>query len=127
MNASSSEVWHSVMVFVGVGVGGGLGSVLRLVMGKWAGKGLPIGILAANTIASALVAYVSVWHHDWLWAAVSAGVAGGLSTFSTWAAQTAELWAAGERADALNNALLNLLLPTVAVLVVLVPRLFGAF
>jgi CrcB protein len=88
---------------------------------------VPAGILIANTLASALVAYVSVWNHDWLWAAVSAGVAGGLSTFSTWAAQTAELWAAGQRGDALNNALLNLLLPVCAVVVVLLPRLYGAF
>jgi fluoride ion exporter CrcB/FEX len=55
---------------------------------------------------------------------LSAGVAGGLSTFSTWAAQTGEMWAADRRGDAINSALLNLLLPVTAVMFVVLPQLF---
>ena len=123
----NAESLNALLVFAGVAVGGGLGSVLRMFVGQWRGKSAPMGILLANTVASAIVAYVVVWDHDWHWAAISAGFAGGLSTFSTWAAQTAELWTADKRADAINNALLNLLLPVFAVVAVLLPRLFGAF
>jgi CrcB protein len=123
----NEETMNALMVFAGVALGGGIGSVLRMLVGQWRGKTSTVGILLANTFASAIVAYVVVWDHDWHWAAISAGFAGGLSTFSTWAAQTAELWAADKRTDAINNALLNLLLPVFAVVAVLLPRLFGAF
>ena len=126
MNVTDYELWAGVHLFAAVAIGGGLGSVLRLMLAQWKGKSIPMGILLANTIASGLVAYIAVWEHDWVWAALSAGVAGGLSTFSSWAAQTAQLWAADRRADALNNALLNLLLPVTTVVVILIPRLFGA-
>ena len=86
-------------------------------------KSVPLGILIANTFASGLLAYVATLDHDWVWAMLSAGVAGGLSTFSTWAAQTGELWAADRRGDAINNALLNLLLPVTVVLFILIPQL----
>ena len=85
-----TEGW---LILIGVAVGGGLGSVARMFLGRWHGNSVPLGILAGNTIASAIVALVATGAHDWLWAALSAGLAGGLSTFSTWAKQTADLWA----------------------------------
>ena len=117
-----TEGW---LILIGVAVGGGLGSVARMFLGRWHGSSVPFGILAGNTIASAIVALVATGAHDWLWAALSAGLAGGLSTFSTWAKQTADLWADGRRGDALNNLLLNVFLPVAAALAVLLPQLFG--
>lgn len=117
-----SEGW---LILIGVAVGGGLGSVARMFLGRWHGRSVPLGILLGNTLASAIVALVASGAHDWLWAAVSAGLAGGLSTFSTWAKQTADLWADGRRGDAINNLLLNIFLPVAAVLAVLLPQLLG--
>ena len=124
MNGNASQITETVMIFVGVAVGGGFGSVLRMLLGKLTTKSVPIGILIANTVAAGFLAYVSTLNHDWVWAMLSAGVAGGLSTFSTWAAQTGEMWAADRRGDAINNALLNLLLPVTAVMFVVLPQLF---
>lgn len=123
MNANTQHIIETVMIFGGVAVGGGFGSVLRMFLGKLTTKSVPLGILIANTFASGLLAYVATLDHDWVWAMLSAGVAGGLSTFSTWAAQTGELWAADRRGDAINNALLNLLLPVTVVLFILIPQL----
>ena len=127
MSGNSNQITETVLIFAGVFVGGGFGSVLRMLLGKLTTKSVPIGILIANTLASGFLAHVSTLNHDWVWATLSAGVAGGLSTFSTWAAQTGELWAAGHRGDAINNALLNLLLPVTAVLIVLIPQLFQGY
>lgn len=127
MSASAAEIANTALIFGGVAVGGGLGSVLRLGLGFLKTKSLPIGILIANTVASGLLAHLASLNHDWMWAALSAGVCGGLSTFSTWAAQTAELWAADRRADAVNNALLNILLPVSAVLFVVIPQLLSGY
>jgi len=77
-------------------IAGGLGSAIRLLFSRWSGR-WPWGILVANIAASliagmtigrfsgsATIAVVLVW-----------GVAGGLSTFSSWAGQTVHLIGAG--------------------------------
>lgn len=127
MSASPAEIANTALIFGGVAVGGGLGSVLRMALGLLKTKSLPYGILIANTAASWMLAHFATMNHDWMWAALSAGLCGGLSTFSTWAAQTAELWAADRRADAVNNALLNILLPVAAVLFVVIPQLLSGY
>ena len=115
----SAQDSSAVLIFIGVALGGGLGSVIRMLLARWQGSGVPGGILVANTIG-AVAATVAYQLDLGLWTLVlSAGVAGGLSTFSTWAAQTAELWQSDRKADAINNLLLHLTVPTFAVLITL--------
>lgn len=104
---------------LGVALLGGIGSVIRLLLSHWHRR-LPWGILVGNTLASLVVglsySLTLIDSTHWsVWAVLlSTGFAGGLSTFSSWAAQTTHLYFESHRARAALNALLNLTLPTVA-------------
>ena len=97
-----------------VAVLGGVGSVVRHLIGSWRGF-LPWGILVANSIAS-FVAGASI-ANGFFEVAVVVGLAGGLSTFSSFAAQSYELVSLGLRTRALLNALANLLVPAGSLLI----------
>jgi CrcB protein len=105
-----------VEVFVAtlaVGLLGGVGSVLRHWLGIWEGF-LPWGILAANSLAS-FIAGLALTSGAFE-VALIVGLAGGLSTFSTFAAQCYELLASGKKGLAVLNAGLNLLFPAASLL-----------
>lgn len=89
---------------------GGLGSVIRHFIGSWQGR-LPWGILLVNSVASA-VAGLAVGK-GLVELALVAGLASGLSTFSTFAAQTYELWTKRSKGLAVLNGVLNLAIPAV--------------
>ena len=89
---------------------GGLGSSIRYLIGSWQTL-FPWGILLANSAASLIAGFA--YGNDLLVLALLTGFAGGLSTFSTFAAQTFELWANRSKALALLNGALNLVLPAV--------------
>jgi fluoride exporter len=94
---------------------GGLGSMLRFVLSRFSGR-LPWGILIANTLASLLAGvFLGGAQPAVPYALLVLGFAGGLSTFSSWAAQTASYWRTGQYRRATYNAALNLLLPAAAV------------
>lgn len=110
-----------------VAIAGGLGSVLRFLASSWSGK-LPWGILTANVAASFLVGLFAGYPffdsspsqeslEVWLVVitVVSIGFAGGLSTFSSYAAQTVELLRNRRFVWAGINTLANLLLSATAV------------
>ena len=94
-----------------VGVAGGIGSVLRLLFSRWNGY-LPWGILLANSVAS-LVAGFLIWvlPNPIASLVVITGLLGGLSTFSSWAAATAEYWMAKQRLRMVLNWGFNLVIP----------------
>ena len=101
---------------------GGLGSVLRFLLSQWQGF-LPWGILTGNVVAS-MIFGASLGAGNGLGAAqpilmglLATGFAGGLSTFSSWAAQTAGFVQAKKGRAALWNTVLNLVLPVLAVIV----------
>lgn len=103
------------LIVLAVAVAGGLGSVLRLFVARWQGK-LPWGILAGNVVASLWVGLMAS-SHNWILAIILiTGFAGGLSTFSSFAAQTVEFMRRGRIAQGLLNILTNLLLSSTAVL-----------
>ncbi len=102
-----------VFSFLAVSILGGIGSVVRYLLGFWQGA-LPWGILLANTVAS-FVAGLALSAGE-MEIALIVGLAGGLSTFSTFAAQTYDLWANNKKVLALANSLLNLGIPAVALL-----------
>jgi len=100
--------------FVAVAVLGGAGSVVRHLMGSWSGF-LPWGILAANSVASFIAgASIAGGFYE---VAIVVGLAGGLSTFSTFAAQSYELLRSGHKARALLYGLANLLIPAGSLLI----------
>ena len=105
--------------FLLIGLFGGLGAVLRASLVKWEGF-LGWGLLLANTLAAALVA--------WIWAGpplpagtneiLVAGLAGGLSTFSTVAKASFDFYHRGRIAQAIGILALNLFVPLGAVMLV---------
>jgi fluoride exporter len=107
----------TLILAVAVMVAGGLGAVLRLALGKWVGI-LPWGILAANTLASLLAGFamnavtsISIEFQT----VIVIGLAGGLSTFSSFAGQTVDYFRRGRIAQGLSNILLNMVFVCTAV------------
>jgi CrcB protein len=96
---------------------GGMGALLRVALSEFKGY-IPWGILVANTLATALAAW-SLLLAPQFQLIVIAGLAGGLSTFSTFIAQTWELLRDGKRSAALINVALNLLFSFTALYLVL--------
>jgi len=103
-----------LLIFL-VAIAGGLAAVLRLFLGKWQGK-LPWGILLANVIGSLAVGFMSSSQNWFIGVILISGFAGGLSTFSTFAAQTADFLRGGRIAQGLLNVMLNLALSSTALL-----------
>jgi fluoride exporter len=99
--------------FVLVAIAGGFGAVARYWLSTWSGK-LPWGILLANSIGSFIAGLAVAGSIETAWLVV--GLAGGLSTFSTFAAQTHDLVAKKRLALASLNIVLNLLIPAVSFL-----------
>lgn len=97
---------------------GGVGSLARGILGNYKGF-LPWGILVANTLATAIAAWAILWQPQ-LGLALVAGLAGGLSTFSTFIAGTWQLIVEGHRLRAFLNIVLNLVLPSTAVALMVV-------
>ena len=107
--------WQFFAIILGVSVAGGLGSVLRLFLGRWVGK-LPWGILVGNVLASLWVGVMSN-SGNWALAIIFiSGFAGGLSTFSGFAAQTVDFFSRGRITQGILNILANLLLSSTAVI-----------
>ena len=107
---SNPNFW---LLLAGITIAGGLGAVIRLLLSSWHGK-LPWGILAGNIIASAIVGFAFTGRGFWT-GLLATGLAGGLSTFSSWAAQTVHFLSQNQRVQGYLNFALNLFLPAIAV------------
>jgi len=106
-----------IVAFGLIALAGGLGAVIRFLLSGWIGK-LPWGILVANILASFVVGLVlrSADTSGFIAAVVVTGFCGGLSTFSTFSAQTVEYFKAKQVWLGVANFALNLVLPTLAAL-----------
>jgi CrcB protein len=106
-----------ITIALAIAVAGGLGSVVRLVLARWIGK-LPWGILVANVLASfAMGVGLGIFSFNTVLAQiVSVGLCGGLSTFSTFSAQTVEYFKAKQVWRGVFNILLNFFAPALAAL-----------
>lgn len=79
------------MLLAGIAVLGGLGSMIRLALSKWDGY-MPWGVLTANVLASFVAGYaVAFFTDNSLLALAVVGLAGGLSTFSSWAGAAVQM------------------------------------
>ena len=103
---------------------GGFGAVLRAMVARWNGK-LPWGILVANTLGSLVLGFAITLQVPGsgfapavivIGVLLASGFAGGFTTFSTWAQQTANFVAAKDYKLAFYNLGLNLVFPIVGVL-----------
>lgn len=110
-----------------VALGGMCGALLRYGLdsvftpAREAGRPrFPAATLVVNVAGSFLigVAFALLQHGDiggLAYAAASAGLAGGLTTFSSWSTATVLLWVDGRRLLAVANIFLNLVLSVAAV------------
>lgn len=114
------EGLYTVLALV---IAGGLGSAIRYVLSQWHGA-LPWGILLANTAGGMVAGFASELQRNYssfgIFGALAgfvlaSGFAGGLSTFSSWAAQTANYWLLRKFNFAIYNAVVNIVLPVAAV------------
>lgn len=116
---SNANFFLSVL---GVALLGGVGSAARLMLSHWHGR-LPWGILVGNTVASAIVGYMfpisQAGDQSAMFTAtlIATGFAGGLSTFSSWAAQTMHLMVEKQTRMGYLNFVLNMALPVIGALV----------
>jgi CrcB protein len=98
-----------------IAIAGGFGSVIRLTLSRWIGA-LPWGILVANVLASFIMGFgLSLFAVNTVLAQiVSVGICGGLSTFSTFSAQTVEYFKAKQVWRGVFNIALNFFAPALA-------------
>jgi CrcB protein len=109
----------SVYVFVAVGVGGAIGSILRLYINGLVNNNLyflslPLGTIFVNLIGSFLIGiFFSIFHNiqiePYIKSFLTTGLLGGLTTFSTFSYETLLLLESGNLRGALLNISLNLI------------------
>ena len=107
MNLGLVDSGVLAMVVLGVALAGGLGAVIRLFVGQINGW-LPWGILFANVVASFAVGFAQQGAIFVIGIVVIYGLAGGLSTFSAFVAQTAGFIRNRRAAQAVLNTLATL-------------------
>ena len=109
---------HALAVFVG----GGLGAVLRWLVGKWTlawfGYGFPVGTLAVN-IAGSLAIGLAIGALEGVGQPAKlffvTGFLGGFTTFSAFSLDTLSMWQRGEVGIAALSVALSLILSLAAV------------
>jgi len=108
----------NLLLLLAVGFAGGIGAVLRFWLADIKGW-LPWGTLLANTIASVVGGLAVIYFTDsslkFTEVALVSGLAGGLSTLSTFAGQTTQMLAARQWVKALVYTLASFVIPSTAV------------
>lgn len=105
------------MKLLWIALGGGLGAVLRYVLGGALGARMethvPLGTVAVNVAGCFLIGLASAWflaqgsEREGLRLALVVGVLGGFTTFSTFAYETVALLRDGRAQAALTNVVLS--------------------
>lgn len=94
-----------MMEWLVVFLGGGLGSLARMALGKWPGNaagGFPIGTFLANVLACLVLGAIAGFVaqrgnlHPLIRLGITAGFCGGFSTFSTFSLEAMTLFDAGK-------------------------------
>lgn len=111
---SLGEIFNPLLL-LGVFMAGGLGSALRFAISKFNGF-WPWGILIANIVGSFFAGWAVIYFETnltWL-AILVVGLAGGISTFSAWAAGTVQLVARDRPLAATLYTIVTLILSSTA-------------
>jgi CrcB protein len=104
--------------FFAIGLGAALGAISRWLLGLWLNQShaaLPWGTLAANLIGGYLIGValgaISLYPEvpDWLKLTITTGFLGGLTTFSTFSAETVGLLERGAYVEAFGYAAVSLI------------------
>jgi CrcB protein len=105
-----------------VGLGGGLGSMLRFGLGRWITAGaMPWGTMVANAVGSLIIGLVlaktgpSDGSNAHWQALLAIGFCGGFTTFSSFSWQTLEQLRSGQTGVAIAHVLLSVSVCLVAV------------
>ena len=107
-----------LQLLLAVFIGGGTGSVARWFLGMRFNplhQAIPMGTLAANLIGAFIIGMGLAWfnrmtHIDPMWKVlITTGFCGGLTTFSTFSAETVFLFQEGRIGWALVNIAINML------------------
>jgi CrcB protein len=103
------------LLLLGIFIAGGLGSALRFAISKFNGF-WPWGILLANILGSFIAGWAVIYFKtDLTWLAILVvGLAGGLSTFSAWAAGTVQLVSRDRPVAAALYTIMTLILSSTA-------------
>ena len=97
------------MTAVAVALGGAAGAVLRWALARWAATGRwPWGTFVANVLGSLVLGVVSASLSGVWLALLATGVAGALTTYSSFALETVLLDRNGRRPVALLNVVVSL-------------------
>jgi CrcB protein len=117
-----SNPLFAIAVIIGIGILGGIASVVRASATAWKGL-LPWGTILVNTIA---VVFIGFWFAfypaessvAWVSALLVAGFAGGLSTFSTMAGELVGYFQRGRMLQMIFTAAGNIFIPLTGLLVI---------
>lgn len=113
-----------MMKFLLLGLGGGVGTILRYIVGgldyKFSHGAFPIGTLVVNVTGSFIIGFLWGFFDRFVFPPnlrlfLFIGVLGGYTTFSTFSLETFNLMRNGEYLIALLNTLLSVILSIIAV------------
>lgn len=106
---------NALLVFLGGGVGSVLRYLLGIIIQKNINSSIPWHTLAANVLAAAIVGFISGWmllrpgQYEQQRILLSVGFCGGLSTFSTFTLENFELLKSGQYLLAISYIVVSVL------------------